>query len=107
MDINSPIESVPGIGPAFAVKLKKRGILTVLDIIKCTPIRYIDFTRISSIESLIPGQYAVIAGKIISAKSSRSFRKAMNLLTIDVTDNSGLICAIWFNQPFLSSVLRI
>lgn len=107
MDLNSPIESVLGIGPAFAVKLKKRGILNVIDIIKCTPNRYVDFTRVSSIESVVPGQYAVIAGKITSAKSSRSFRKAMNLLTVEIVDSSGQMKAIWFNQPFLSSVLRI
>jgi ATP-dependent DNA helicase RecG len=107
MNIDSPIEIIPGVGPAFAQKMKKRGIVCILDLIKCTPIRYVDFTRISAINSVVTGQHAVISGLISASKSTKSFKRGMNLLTVEITDDSGKIQAIWFNQPFLHSVLRL
>lgn len=106
MQLDSPIESILGVGPAYARALRSHSINTVLDLIKQVPARYLDFSHITSIAEVRPGQLVTVAATVIECNLERTPRKHMFLVRARVKDAGGEIGAIWFNQPYLKEKLK-
>lgn len=104
--LETELRYVKGIGPAFATRLEKLGLKTVRDLLWHFPSRYEDFSTISNIADLIPGEAATIQGVIHEIKILRSFRKKMFIIQATVVDNTGSIRVTWFNQKFLVAMLK-
>ena len=47
--INDSVQFLKGVGPAFAKKFEKLGILTIRDLLLCYPRKYIDYTPPSTV----------------------------------------------------------
>ena len=104
--LETELQYVKGVGPAFAARLEKLGLKTVKDLLWHFPSRYEDFSTISNIADLVPGEAATIQGVIHDIKIARSFHKKMFIIQAVVADNTGSIRATWFNQKFLISMLK-
>ncbi|TRZ64739.1 MAG: GxxExxY protein [Spirochaetia bacterium] len=104
--LNEPLINVHGVGPKFAERLGKFGIKTVRDLLWHFPFRYDDFSSISKIADLKIGQIATISGVISEIKPHYTWKKKMFIIEALVTDDSGSIKAIWFNQRFLLTILK-
>ena len=104
--INTKIEKIAGIGPKLAKRFKKLRIENVLDFFYHFPFRYDDFSKITPISKTKTfGSYCIKA-KILDIKTRRTPRKRMFLTTALLSDDSGSIKAIWYNQPFLTRILK-
>jgi len=101
MTLDSPINKISGIGLKFQQKLKKIGIKTVNDLIYYFPHRYEDFSNIQSISKVKINKINCFAGKVLEIKNSKTWKKNMILTEALIEDKSGVIKAVWFNQPFL------
>lgn len=106
MNLSTPIEKIPRVGPQHQKKLKKLGVKTVADFLFHFPHRYEDFSNIMPISKVKVGELVSIQGKILEIKNIRTWKKRMILTQSLVEDNSGAIRVIWFNQPYLSNVLK-
>ena len=106
MKLETRILSLPGVGPKMAEKLKRLGIETVRDLLFYFPRRWDDFSNPQKISSLRIGQDAIIKAKIFQIRQNRTRRKWMSIIEAVLTDGSGEIRAIWFNQPFLMKILK-
>ncbi len=104
--LSTPLAEVKGIGPKFQEKLKKLKLGTVKDLLWYFPFRYEDFSNIVAIKDLKIGQHAVIRGEIVSVKMWKSWKKRMFILEALVSDDSGSIRAVWFNQRFLITTIK-
>ena len=98
-----PATTLPGVGQAFAKRLRVLGIDTVGDVLAHAPRRYesaADEVPIAKL-GLAEGEVA-IEGRIVSARS-RPLRGRRTLVTAAVADGSGggQISASFFNQPWL------
>ena len=107
MDLSSPIEKVPRIGPTLQKRFKKLGIKTIKDLIYHFPQRYEDFSNFSKINSLIPKTNVSIRGKILEIKSSLAWRKRMTLTKAIIGDKSGAVKIVWFGKPYITDNLQI
>jgi len=105
VQLKTPVQYLPGVGPKMAEKLKRLGIETVRDLLFYFPWRYDDFSHPQKIKNLRIGQDAIIKAKILQIKQSRTRRKWMSIIEAELVDDSGSIRAIWFNQPFLIKIL--
>ncbi|MDO8579412.1 MAG: ATP-dependent DNA helicase RecG [bacterium] len=85
--------------------LEKLGILTVEDLLYHFPVRYGDTAESRDISSLTKGDDAVIYGKISRLKISRGFRTKIPMADGLITDDTGYIKAVWFNQPYLAKMI--
>lgn len=101
-----PLFNLPGIAPRFLRALNKLGIRTVRDLVWHFPSRYEDFRTICKICDLSAGQQATIQGIIRDINVRRSWRKNLIITEALISDETGDIKAIWFNQPYLINVLR-
>lgn len=106
IELSTPIEQVPNIGPAYHKKLKKLGIKTVHDLLFYFPARYEDFSNIVPIEKVVAGETACIQGRILSIESTKTFKKYMTITEAMIEDETGTIKALWFNQPYLTNSLK-
>ncbi len=103
--LSAPITSLRMTGPIFGQRLKKLGIETIGDLLYHIPSRYEDFSLVSKISLLQAGERVTVVGTVksiknIYTKSGKKIQKGV------VADETGEIEVIWYNQPFLTSILR-
>ncbi|KKP93672.1 MAG: ATP-dependent DNA helicase RecG [Parcubacteria group bacterium GW2011_GWA1_36_12] len=105
MNPQTPINDLPGIGSYYTRKLKKLDIKTLEDLIYHFPFRYDDFSQISTISNLTPGEKISIQGVIWQIRNIRT-RSGKFVTVATVADQSSTIEVIWFNQPYLTKTLK-
>ena len=79
MELSTPVEKIPRVGPAFLKKLHKLGIKTVGQLLYHFPHRYEDFSNLIPISQAQIGGPFCFQGKITDIKNIRTFRKRMML----------------------------
>lgn len=100
MDLSGDISLLPHTSPVTVKKMKSCGINSYWDLLNYFPFRYLNYSLCSNIAALQPGETVTVKGKIISAKNEYT-RSRLTIQKIEVADNSGIIKAVWFNQPYL------
>jgi len=105
MKLSSSVGSLPLIGPVYVKKLAQLNIFTVEDLLNHIPTRYIDFTLNSKISKIQPGETVTIKGSVNDFKNIYTkFRKKIQIA--DISDASGNIQVVWFNQPYLVRTIK-
>lgn len=102
----TPLSKIQGIQTRFLTKLKKLGIETVRDLIFHFPQRYEDFSRVYPIEELTPGNEVTITATVESIKSRNTWKRGLFMVEAELVDETGVIRATWFNQPYIKNVLQ-
>lgn len=87
-------------------KLSRLGISTVEDLISFYPRRYQDWTKIRKIEELSPDDEAVIYGEVVSVRKIQP-RRQMTILNVTLTDGTGAVTLVYFNQPWKEEQLQM
>jgi len=106
MNLATPIEQLPRIGPQYQKKLERLGIKTIRDLIFHFPHRYEDFSNVIPIAQINPGDIVSVRGKIKEIKNIRTFRKRLTLTQALLEDDSGSVKVMWFNQPYLINTFK-
>ena len=110
LNLETPIEEVPNIGPAYHKKLKKLGVKTIQDLLFYFPSRYEDFSNIVPIEKITAGNIVCVQGRILAIENIQStswrIKKFTTITEAMIEDETGIIKALWFNQPYLTKSLR-
>ncbi len=70
------------------------------------PYRYEDFSNIKPIGDLKINEIATIKGKIELITSRRARHRRLHLTECLISDDTGSIKTIWFNQPYLNKYLN-
>ena len=85
--------------------LERLGILRVRDLLLHVPRRYLDFTNTTKIGFCDVGSTVTVVGTI-DRISQRQPRPRMNIVTIDIFDETGTLSATFFRQPWLFQQLH-
>jgi ATP-dependent DNA helicase RecG len=99
------VQFVKGVGPQRSKLLHKLEIETVFDLLWYVPRNYFNRAKVIEIAALSDGMIASIRGKVVTVKQNRT-RRGFHLLKAGIEDNTGLITAVWFNQPYLGKNLK-
>jgi ATP-dependent DNA helicase RecG len=89
----------------MAGKLRTLGIHTVYDLLTYIPFRYNDYSLVSPIARVQPGETVTIVGTLISIKTFIT-KHGKRLVTATISDDTGKIDIVWFNQQYLIKVLK-
>ncbi len=100
LTLSSSVQYMPRVGPAMAKRMEKLGIRTVEDLLFYAPFRYNDYSLVSPIARVQPGETVTILGTVESIKNIYTAR-GKKIQQAIVTDTTGHIEVVWFNQPFL------
>lgn len=99
MNLLDSVESLKGIGPKTAATLQKFGIKTVRDFLYNLPRDYENYQYYVPIAEIKPGK-VVVRGKISNLKNRNTTRRNLTITEGVVTDASGALRVIWFNQKY-------
>ncbi len=104
--LDTQLASVKSVPPKLRLSLEKLGIKTVRDLLWHFPARYEDFSKITKIADLKPGAMVTVRGEVRKITSRRAWKSFMPIIEVLVTDETGGITLVWFNQPFVTKVLH-
>ncbi len=106
LKLNTEIIKIAGVGQTAAKRLEKLELKNLEDLLYHFPFRYDDFSKKTKINDLKANTQANIIGQIELIQNKRSARKRMNITEALISDQSGQIKVIWFNQPFITKNLK-
>jgi ATP-dependent DNA helicase RecG len=102
LDLATPIKFVKGVGPARALVLESKGLLTVEELLAYAPFRYEDRSNVKTIAQLAPGELATVVAQVESSKLSGFRRRNLGLFEASFTDSSrNTLTAKWFHGGYL------
>ncbi len=105
LTLESPVRYVPHIGPVMATRLINLDIFTVRDLLYHVPFRYDDFSVVLPISAVRPGETVTVNGTIQTIKNFFT-KTGKKIQEAKVTDASGTLTVIWFNQMYLLKILH-
>lgn len=105
MDLNTPVADAGRMFKMYARRLEKLGITKLEDFLYHTPSRYVDYSLVSPIAQVQPGEVVTIRGEVIEMKNEYTRNRKIIQKGV-VEDESGSIQVIWFNQPYLTRVIQ-
>lgn len=105
MDLKTPIHSAGRTYKMYSRKLEKLGINTLEDLLYHIPFRYEDYSIVSKIASVQPGETVTVQGTIAEIKNEYT-RRFKTIQKAKIEDETGSIEAVWFNQPYIPKVVR-
>ncbi|MBI5123902.1 MAG: DNA helicase RecG, partial [Candidatus Omnitrophica bacterium] len=104
-NLKTPVRYIKGVGPRKSEWLARMGIGTIEDILFYLPKRYEDRSNIIPIKDLKAGESQTIQGEIITLGLRRS-RAGVPIFQAAITDSTGFVHAVWFNQPYLKDTFK-
>lgn len=99
------VSSLKGVGEAVAKKLKILGIETIDDLIHYYPRRYDDYSQITPIAQLKPGNVVSVEAHIKQI-TGRYVRRGMHVTEAIASDNTASVRLVWFNQPYRAGATK-
>ena len=106
INLQTKIKNIDPIGKKISSKLKKLNISNCEDLLSHYPFRYDDFSIFKKISEIKNNETVNIIGTIELIQNKRSKIKKINITEALISDLSGTIKAIWFNQPFIAKILK-
>lgn len=104
---NKPLQYLKGVGESKAALFHRLGIFTVGDVITHYPRDYEDRSKLKKLAELQDGERCSFEGVITSKVLESRPRKGFVVSRVSIIDETGLINAIWFNQPYLKNYFKM
>lgn len=101
MRLEDSVTSISGVGEKLAVLLKRLNIKTVEDVLLYFPRTYNDYSNVVKISNLTPGAITIKA--TVESITGRYVRRGLHVTEAVLSDDSGKVKAVWFNQPYLAN----
>jgi ATP-dependent DNA helicase RecG len=105
LNVDQKIETISKINKKYLSALEKLGIKTIRDFLFHFPFRFEDYSERIPISDLRLGETATIMGEVTSSKLTRTWKRKMMITECKIKDETGMVRAVWFNQPYISDSL--
>jgi len=106
IDFNTHLADLPRISDKHVKKLEKLNLHRVKDLLYHFPSRYDDFSHTYNIDELEPDTDATVVGIVSNIKTTRIYKRHLTITSATITDDTGSIEMIWFNQTFIERTLQ-
>lgn len=106
MTTDSKIEEIFRLSPLQKTALKKMGLSTVHDLLYHFPTRYESLGNAQAINSIQKDDTVTLYGELSHLNLSKTYTKKINIADGILSDGSGVIKLIWFNQPYIAKMLK-
>ena len=106
LSLESPVDRLRGIDTKISARLLRLGVSTIRDLLYLFPRRHNDFSKLTKIFELIPGEEQTTVGTVWEARETRLGKGKLKATEAVVSDETGNMRVIWFGQPHLARVLK-
>lgn len=104
--LGTPLSSLLRLTESQKTALKKIGLITAGDLLYYFPVRYGDSAEAHVISNLVAKEEATVFGRITNLKTSKAFVKKIPMSEATITDDTGSVRAVWFNQPYIAKMIK-
>ena len=105
--LRDKVQYLKGVGPARAALLARLGIQSVEDLLYHFPRSYQDRRFVKTIASLTEGEKVTVIGVVMLAIERPTQRRGLrSIFEVDLKDHTGCMSVVWFNQPYLSNLIK-
>lgn len=101
-----PVSMVRGVGPTIHRRLQGLGIATVGDLLLHLPFRHEPPSRMVGVGALSVGDEVTLRVQVVSCAVRETSRRRVKVLEALVSDESGTVLAVWYNQPYLEAPFK-
>ena len=105
--IDSSVQYLKGVGPAFAKKFEKLGIFTIRDLLLCYPRKYIDYTQPYTVASAPYDMDCCVKATVLQKEPARRIKGGRVLNRVLAADDSGVLTLSWFNAAYAADKLMV
>ncbi|MBI3952603.1 MAG: ATP-dependent DNA helicase RecG [Candidatus Doudnabacteria bacterium] len=105
-ELSTPVQNLYLVGPQRAKLLKNLGIETLEDLLFYLPRNHLDLSKFTPIAELKVNEWANVKARVLSATSFRTKVRRLTMTQALIEDDTGSITCVWFNQPFLSKIIK-
>ena len=105
-DINSDIQYLKGVGPAYAKKFARLGIYTIRDLLLHYPRRYIDYSQPYTVVSAPFDVDCCVKATVLQRDPDRRIKGGRMLSHVLAGDDTGMLALSWFNAPYTAEKLE-
>lgn len=103
--LEAGITRLQSVGPGYAKRLAKLGVFTVQDLIYLFPRRYDDYSQLKTISQLMYGEQVTLLLTVCEANTRRT-QRGIVVTNVLLSDSTGTIHAVYFNQPYLQQQFK-
>ena len=96
---------IRGIGPKRFEALNRLGVRSIRDLCYFFPRRYEDRSHFQSIADIKPGTEVTVQGDVATLGVRQV--KQLTLFELILSDTTGTLTAVWFNQPYLKNQFKV
>lgn len=104
---DNDIQCIKDVGPQRAKLFRRLGVHTIRDLLYYLPFRYEDRRAVRTIADILPGEHATVRGSVLSADVVTLRKRRFKIFIIVITDETGVLRAKWFNQPFIRNTVKV
>ncbi len=105
MNLHTPLSALPRTAPRTIQRFEALGLRTYHDLLNYFPFRYEDYSHVKKIGMLKEGEIVTVKGTLEKFQNSftkRGFKLQKGVLT----DETGKLDIVWYNQQYLSQILH-
>lgn len=107
MELSLSLEEIFRLNPRQKAALDKLEIKTIQDLLFYFPSRYEVFSERKNIINLSEGDKTTVFGAVLEAGMGKTWKKKMSFSEATIGDNTGIIRAVWFHQPYMAKILKV
>ncbi len=104
--LDRPVSSLRGVGRATERRLRGLGINTVGDLLLHLPFRHEPPSRLIDVAGLCFGAEMTVRARVLSCATRQTARRRVSVLEALVSDESGSVVALWYNQSYLEPAFQ-
>jgi ATP-dependent DNA helicase RecG len=95
-----------GVGKTTFRRLQGLGLLTIRDLLLHLPFRHESPSDIYKVAAISVGEETVLRVRVVSVAVRETARRRVKVLEALVSDDSGSVLAVWYNQSYLEPAFR-
>ena len=100
LKLDTPVQFIKGVGPKLGDVLRKKGVVTVLDLLEWYPRAYEDRRAARNIASLKPDELVSLKARVVRVSSFNMGASRRKIYDVTVTDGTGKIHCKFFRVPY-------
>jgi ATP-dependent DNA helicase RecG len=106
MNLSTKIKDINKIAEELSPRFRKLGLETISDLLFYFPFRYDDYSNLIKINEIPIGAMITVSGKIEMLESRRSWHRKMMITEGLLSDETGSVKIVWFNQRYIAKILN-
>lgn len=107
IELETPVQQLPGIGTARSVRLEKLGIVRAADLLYWFPRDYEDRRQLWSIAEAPVGEKSCVVAMVAELPRTTWVRKGMDFTRLRAVDDTGSLVITFFHQSYVRSALEV